>query len=153
MKCPNCSKEISKDSEQCKYCGFDISRYRDEIEKGVFKVSDKDIEKAYEEAEEAHKKAKILSARGGPFGLLFRRIELLISMLRDYKRKEYKEIPWRVIAAVVFAILYFVNPFDLIPDFIPILGYLDDITVISLVFASIEHELKKYARWKGIELE
>ena len=153
MKCPNCSKEISNDSTRCEYCGYDISRYKKVVERGIQKVSDKDIEMVYDKSEVAHRKAKKLSEKGGPFVLLFKRIKILISLLKDYKRKEYKEIPWRVIAAIVFAILYFLNPFDLIPDFIPGIGYIDDAAVIAFIFASIEHELKKYARWKGIDLE
>jgi len=153
MKCPSCSKEISEQSKKCEFCGCNISRYTKEVQKGVVQVTDKDIEKAYGQTDIAHKKAEKLSARGGPFAVLFRRIELLISMLRDFKRKDYKEVPWSIIAAIVFAILYFVNPFDLIMDFIPGIGYLDDVAVVGLIFASIEHELKKYAKWKGIDLE
>ena len=41
-----------------------------------------------------------------------------------------KRTPWyaKVIAAVV--VLYALSPIDLIPDFIPVLGYLDDIIIL-----------------------
>ena len=153
MKCPNCSKEVKEDSAVCEYCGYNLSRYSKVVQRGVKKVSERDIERAYDRSEAAQKKAKMLSTHGGPFVLLFNRIKLLISMLRDFKKKNYKEVPWIVIAAVVFAILYFLNPFDIIIDFIPGIGYIDDIAVVGLIFASIENELKKYAKWKGVDLE
>jgi uncharacterized membrane protein YkvA (DUF1232 family) len=153
MKCPNCEKEIADNSKVCKYCGFNIERYRNITEKGIDKISDNDVQKAYQKAERALNKAKKLSEGGGPFAPLVKRIKIFVSLLRDYMNKNYKQVPWRVIAAIVFAIIYFLNPFDLIFDFIPGVGYIDDAAVIAFIFASLEYELKKYAKWKGIDFE
>jgi len=46
-----------------------------------------------------------------------------------------KETPWQAKAIIVFAILYLLSPFDLIPDWIAGLGWLDDITLVSLLVA------------------
>ena len=153
MKCPNCGKDVKNSSNFCEFCGYDLVKYRKTLERGIVNISKGDMEKAYEKTEQVIKEARKLSKKGGPFNTFFNRVKILISLLKDYRNKEYREVPWRVIAAVVFAILYFINPFDLIPDFIPGVGYIDDIAVIAFIFASIEGELKKYAKWKGIELE
>ena len=153
MKCPNCGKEIGVEDKICKTCDFDLEKYRNTVESGISKVSEEDVTKALEKSDIAITKAGTLSKRGGIFLKLFMRIELLVMLLKDWGGKKYKEVPWTTIAAVAFAILYFVNPFDLIPDFIPGVGYLDDIAVLALVFMSIEYELKKYAQWKGLNLE
>jgi uncharacterized membrane protein YkvA (DUF1232 family) len=75
-------------------------------------------------------------------------IRALFSMLKDYWRGEYTDVPWFVIAAVIFALLYFINPADLIPDVIPIAGYVDDATVVGIVIASIRSHLDNYKDWK-----
>ncbi|TET22725.1 MAG: DUF1232 domain-containing protein [Candidatus Cloacimonadota bacterium] len=152
MKCPECGNEI-KDSTRCTFCGYNLVLYRKLSERGIRKVTDTDIEKAYQKAENAEEKARRLSEKGGPFAPFLKRIRIFVSMVRDYKSKEYKQFPWKVIAAAGFAILYFLNPFDLIFDFIPGIGYIDDAAVIAFIFASIERELKKYARWKGMDSE
>jgi uncharacterized membrane protein YkvA (DUF1232 family) len=46
------------------------------------------------------------------------------------------------------AVIYFLNPLDLIPDFIPGIGYLDDATVIAFVFSSIRKDLLKFLDWE-----
>jgi uncharacterized membrane protein YkvA (DUF1232 family) len=153
MKCPGCGNEIDEGSARCEFCGYNLHLFKDLTERGIRKITDKDVEKAYQRSEKIYKKAKKLSERGGPFAPFFKRVKVFISLIKDYKRKEYRQVPWRFIAAVVFVILYFLNPFDLIIDFIPGLGYIDDVAVMAFVIASIEFELKKYAKWKGLDLE
>jgi uncharacterized membrane protein YkvA (DUF1232 family) len=46
-----------------------------------------------------------------------------------------KETPLRAKAMIVFAILYLLSPFDLVPDWITGLGLLDDLTIVSLLVA------------------
>jgi uncharacterized membrane protein YkvA (DUF1232 family) len=41
-------------------------------------------------------------------------------------------VPWYAKALVAMTVSYALNPLDLIPDFIPVLGYLDDIVLIPL---------------------
>jgi uncharacterized membrane protein YkvA (DUF1232 family) len=49
----------------------------------------------------------------------------------------------------VFALLYVLAPFDLVPDAIPGLGQLDDAAVVSVCLALVRQELVKYAAWRA----
>jgi len=42
-------------------------------------------------------------------------------------------------ALIIGALLYFINPFDAIPDLTPYLGFLDDVGVITLVYRYLEN--------------
>jgi uncharacterized membrane protein YkvA (DUF1232 family) len=79
------------------------------------------------------------------------KIILMFQMLKDVKQKKYPETPWKTIAAMVFTILYIINPLDLVPDFIPFLGYLDDISVFSFVLKLINDDLMEYKNWRTAE--
>lgn len=46
-----------------------------------------------------------------------------------------RDTPWKVKAIIAFAILYFISPFDLVPDWIVGFGLLDDLTVVSILIA------------------
>ncbi|HNW38268.1 MAG TPA: YkvA family protein [Methanosarcina vacuolata] len=72
----------------------------------------------------------------------------LFMMLKDHVCGRYREVPWWFIGAVIFAVLYIISPFDLIPDFIPILGQLDDVAVLLLCVRSMGVEIEKYRNWR-----
>jgi len=74
---------------------------------------------------------------------------LMIAMLGDFIAGKYRDGPWKTIAAITVAILYFASPIDLIPDFIPLLGYLDDAFVIALAVDLIRDDLNAYRGWKN----
>ncbi|MEM7362327.1 MAG: YkvA family protein, partial [Bacteroidota bacterium] len=46
------------------------------------------------------------------------------------------------------ALIYFVNPFDAVPDLIPAAGLLDDATVIGFVIASVKQDIDNYKKLK-----
>jgi hypothetical protein len=48
------------------------------------------------------------------------------------------DTPMRVKIVIVLTGLYLLNPIDLIPDFIPVIGHLDDIVILSLAVRYIK---------------
>ncbi|MBK7444751.1 MAG: DUF1232 domain-containing protein [Ignavibacteria bacterium] len=51
---------------------------------------------------------------------------------------------------IAATILYFLNPFDVVPDLLPVFGYTDDALLFASVFKSIQTDLEKYCEWKGL---
>jgi len=122
---------------------------KDFIRKGSATVNSEDVKKVLDQANEITDKV----VKSGPLQRFLKDVALLISMVRDYWSGAYREIPWWVIAAVVFTLLYVLSPIDLIPDFIPVIGLLDDAVVIALCLAMIEQDLLKYQEWKEAQAE
>lgn len=50
--------------------------------------------------------------------------------------------------SIVAALIYFVSPFDLIPDYISVVGYVDDAAVVAFVISKISGDVEKYRLWK-----
>ncbi len=44
-----------------------------------------------------------------------------------------KRTPWLAKVPALFSVIYLLSPIDLIPDFIPFLGYVDDLVVVPLL--------------------
>ncbi len=53
-------------------------------------------------------------------------------------------VSWHRKSIVVAALIYFISPIDAIPDFAPLVGYLDDLGVITAVLKFLGHELIPY---------
>ena len=85
-------------------------------------------------------------------GELILQLELAYEMLRCSYKKECK-FPWKTTAALAAALLYFLNPFDIIPDFIPGIGYVDDLAALGIAFKLIRDDLRAYAESKGLDLK
>jgi uncharacterized membrane protein YkvA (DUF1232 family) len=104
-----------------------------------------------EDVDEAIKKEKRISSKIANSDLLKKYAKLgtvMFLMIKDYKKGVYTIIPWFTIAAITTALLYVFMPFDLIPDFIPGLGLVDDFTVLSFVIGWIKSDLNNYTDWK-----
>lgn len=122
---------------------------KDFIRKGSAAVNSEDVKKVLDKANEITEKV----VKSGPLQRFLKDVALLISMVKDYWSGKYREVSWWVIAAVVFALLYVLSPIDLIPDFIPVIGLLDDAVVIALCLAMIEQDLLRYQEWKEAQTE
>lgn len=97
-------------------------------------------------AEQAGKKAD--SARGA-LRKVFAELMDMIRLLKARALGRYKETPWKTMAMATAAVLYFVSPLDVIPDFIPFLGYLDDAFIIGWVMKSIRTDVQKFRQWES----
>ena len=77
-------------------------------------------------------------------------VKTFFSMVKDYAGGAYREVPFGTIAAIVAALAYVLSPIDAIPDFIPVVGYLDDAAVLALCLKLVGGDVDDYRRWRGI---
>ena len=77
----------------------------------------------------------------------------ILELLRDRVKGTYTETPWRTIAALTGALIYVLSPIDIILDFIPGIGFLDDAVVIGLAIKLAQPDLEKYRTWKASRKE
>lgn len=72
---------------------------------------------------------------------------LLLDLAKDIKNGKYKMSKGKI-ALLIATILYVISPIDAIPDFIPFIGWLDDIGIVSIALYQLADELTKYYHWK-----
>ena len=72
----------------------------------------------------------------------------LASMLRDSFKKRYPVTPGWTLFGIAVALVYIINPFDIVPDAIPFFGAIDDAAVAALELALIRKDLRKYRKWR-----
>ena len=77
-------------------------------------------------------------------------VKLFFYMLKDFVTRKYTEVPIGTIIAIVGTLLYILNPIDIIPDFIPLAGYLDDASIIATCIKAIKVDIDKYKKFKEL---
>lgn len=107
------------------------------------KISEKDIQKVLNKKQEIEEKFK-----GNILSKYIDDVKLFFSLIKDYWNKEYRELPFYSIAAIVATLLYVLSPIDLIPDFIPVVGLLDDAAVIAICLNLVGMDIDNYRKWK-----
>jgi uncharacterized membrane protein YkvA (DUF1232 family) len=81
-------------------------------------------------------------------GAVKEKIFLLGRLIKAYAQGQYREIPWKTMLIVVAAVIYFINPLDLLPDFIPVAGLADDFGILLWVYNSLQNEINKFIAWE-----
>ena len=118
----------------------DRERVGETVERGVNDFTEDDLNRVRENAETAEKKSSHLGQQIESFRLTW-------SLLQDYWAGAYTAVPWKLTAAIGFAMAYLVSPLDVIPDFI-LFGFVDDAAVFGLVVSAFQSELEDYKEWK-----
>lgn len=117
---------------------------QDALNKGAKKIKKEDIQKILDNQKEIEEKF----SPDGPLGGFLFDIELLLSLIQDYDSGAYQEIPWESLAGILTALLYVISSVDLIPDFIPVVGTLDDAAVVAVCLKLVKKDLDAYTLWK-----
>ncbi len=118
-----------------------------ELKSQSAKVHRRDLETLLERQKAIEEKVK----GSGRLNRFATDIRLMFSLIRDYWQGSYRAVPWKTIAAVAGALLYVMNPLDLIPDLILGIGFIDDAGVVALCLKLAESDLHRYAAWKELQ--
>ena len=118
----------------------------------------KELERGYDEAKKIlndkdrlerllqrlEKKLKVIPMVGD----MLANVPVMVSLVRSYIKKEYTDIPIGTIIAIISAVVYIVSPVDIIPDFIPGMGYLDDAAVVVACLKLVGGDVEEYVKWR-----
>lgn len=81
-------------------------------------------------------------------GRLWYDLPLLIRFLRAWGNGSYPGLSARTLVIVAGALLYVLSPVDLVPDFIPGIGVIDDLAVLALLLQSLAQDLATFRAWE-----
>lgn len=95
----------------------------------------------------AREKLKDVKADGQVHAAL-EKMKTFLRMVKAYRNGEYNMLPWKSLLSIVAGLVYFVMPLDLVPDFVPVLGFLDDFTIIIWIFNSFRSDIEAFEAWE-----
>lgn len=74
-------------------------------------------------------------------------LKTMLALPWAWAKGEYSDVSNANLLVIVGAVLYFLTPIDLVPDFVPIAGFVDDASVIAWAIAAAKQELAKFKAW------
>ena len=110
------------------------------------KVSAEDAkpEKVAQAKDETLNKVKNVSVLAG----LFDNIRTAYDLVSDSVTGKYKGLSKGTLMLLAGGLAYLALPIDLVPDFIPVAGWMDDAAVLGWIFTRCADEFKKYKEFK-----
>jgi uncharacterized membrane protein YkvA (DUF1232 family) len=89
-----------------------------------------------------------LVANQDPFRAIANDVRDAMRLLVAWAKRSYDGVSWGALVLLVGALSYFVLPTDLVPDLLPGVGFIDDVTVISTAIQSVRTELDRFRDWE-----
>ena len=74
------------------------------------------------------------------------KVYLIIDYLKDISSGKYQDYSAKSLLMLVAGMIYLLTPLDVVPDFLPMMGFADDAAVIAWLFKEMNEELDKYEK-------
>lgn len=92
--------------------------------------------------------ARKISTNNFEFKSIRTKLKVILRMVRAYAVGKYKLIPWKSIILLTAVLIYFLMPLDLMPDFIPVTGYIDDFSLLLWVYNHLQDDINTFVWWE-----
>ena len=80
---------------------------------------------------------------------LLDKLTTLVNMVKDHYSGKYTSFSNSSIFLFVFGLVYFLTPVDLVPDFLPGLGLVDDMSLLYWIFKNLGKDIERYEEWRS----
>ena len=169
MFCTNCGARIGE-VNFCRYCGThvdrdDRDRDRDDTPRAGRTPGSRGFDSARRKVEEyvrdpqrtqellatALKKDRARRNEGTLFDEIWDYLQVAARLVQASVRGEYTGMSGKNLALILGAIIYYISPVDVIPDFLPVAGLLDDVTLLAFALRSLKGELDAFKQWEAAQ--
>ncbi|MCE7054470.1 DUF1232 domain-containing protein [Algoriphagus sp. AGSA1] len=78
-------------------------------------------------------------------------VSVFIRMIKAHFNGTHK-LTNSTLGLVLLALVYFVSPLDIIPDFLGVIGFADDLSVVLAVYAKVKDEIDVFLDWERTQV-
>ena len=99
------------------------------------------------------KAAQKFNRRQGPLSEIRDSLRACYRLLRAWSGGRYRQIPTASLVSIIAAVIYFVMPIDMIPDFILTLGLIDDAALLGWIMSAVRGDIERFLAWENEQAE
>lgn len=77
----------------------------------------------------------------------------ILRLLKAWYAREYTQVSTKSVVSLLASVIYIVNPIDIFPDVIPVIGRLDDKLVLGYFIKKLNDEIQKFMAWEELQAE
>lgn len=122
------------------------SKFKNLVEKAKYFIQNP--EKINEVITEAYNKATNESGNR-TIKEMWGKLLTLFRMVKAHFNGSYTELGQTKVMMGIGIVLYFILPFDVVPDFIPLVGYMDDASLLAWFIKTYAKEVDKFQKWES----
>lgn len=89
-----------------------------------------------------------IARRVSGIAALVRDVPLMIRLVRAWLCGSYRNMSYKNMLIIIAGLLYFLSPIDLVPDFLGIFGFLDDVAILGFVLSRMQTEIAQFRQWE-----
>ena len=93
-------------------------------------------------------KFKKINGSNNQINELLEHVQLFLRMIKKSLAGEYNAFSNKTLFSLVFGLLYFVTPMDVVPDFIPMLGFSDDLSIVYFIIKNFKSDIEAFKVWE-----
>ncbi len=93
-------------------------------------------------------KLKKINGSNKQINELMEHVQLFLRMIKKSLSGEYSAFSHKTLFSLVFGLLYFVTPMDVVPDFIPMLGFSDDLSIVYFIIKNFKSDIEAFKGWE-----
>jgi uncharacterized membrane protein YkvA (DUF1232 family) len=75
-------------------------------------------------------------------------LQTLLRLIKAVASGDYTGMPTPTVLGAIAVLIYFLSPIDLVPDFIPVVGLLDDVALMAWFMSTLKSEIDKFHEWE-----
>jgi len=76
-------------------------------------------------------------------------LQVMLRLIRAYYRGEYRAVPTTTLLIIIAALIYLLDPVDLLPDWIPAFGFIDDAFILTLALRRTREAIDQFLAWES----
>ena len=93
-------------------------------------------------------KLQNINSRNKQINELMEHVQLFLRMIKRSLAGEYSAFSHKTLLSLVFGLLYFVTPMDVVPDFIPLFGFSDDLSIVYFIIKNFKSDIEAFKVWE-----